>query len=253
MITPIKDETKVGGCSNALIDIVPEGLVLDSFMFYDGKLELDLASTKVFVKAHTISKPVYYFWECLKRDPARLCEITKALASKFSTEAEFSVLQERWYLNENPFMVASTFFLLNRCSSNGLISSGVLEPSRYNPVALSRLSKFEFPENFHLSYERRDPLEAITQSRSDCVFVPAGKFTYNLFDYGKNIAVEETPINHRGLASLMNGGAKKIVATYDYHPAIKTTFNKCNLYFVNEYGKITNNEETAKEVIVANF
>ena len=254
MITPIKDETRISGCSNALVDIIPDGYVVDSYMFYDGKLEFDLTDAKIFVNAHTISKPVYLFWECLREDPARLHEITLAIAEKFSSESEFTVLQEIWHLNRNPFMVASTFFLLNRCSRDGLISSGDLEPSRYNPLALSRLAKFKFPDNFHLNHYLQDPIDSINKTTSaDCILIPAGKFNYNLFEYGKNLAIEETPLNHRALSAAMKNKDKKIVAVYNYHAALKKAFNSCNLIFVNEHGKTTSREELAKEVIIANF
>ena len=118
MITPIKDDTKTNGCSTTLISLIPQGSIVDSYLFYDGKLEFSLASNKVFVNAHTISKPIYFFWECLRENPKLVQEMVKVISNKFTTESEFLVLQEKWHTNENPYMVAALFFLLNRCSLN---------------------------------------------------------------------------------------------------------------------------------------
>jgi len=236
------------------MEIIPKGAVVDSYAFYDGKLEFNIASLDIFVNAYTISKPVYMFWQCLRHDPRRLHEMVTSDSFKFGDNDVFAILQDMWYTHTSPFITASMFFILNRCSANGLISSGDLKLENYTPLALAHLKGFKFPDNFHLNLSEKDPLEIIQEEGgADYNLIPAGRFTYNLFEYGKNIAIEETPINHRRLSEIMQKAPSKIIVVYDYNPAIFTVFKESNITMVDQYGKLTDNKSNAEEMIVANF
>ena len=68
MITPIKDpvEFKAG---DYLKSLIPAGSVVDTFFFYGGKLEFDLAQSARLVRAHTNRYVIYEFWHCMQEDP----------------------------------------------------------------------------------------------------------------------------------------------------------------------------------------
>lgn len=254
MITPIKDEVSINKCSSVLLDMIPSGSVVDSYAFYGGKIEFDIASNNIFVNACTVSKPVYFFWQCLRHDPERLYEMISATAPRFNHAEEFTTLQEIWHQHESPFIVASMFFILNRCSENGLVSCGELVPENYTPLALSRLKKFAFPEHFYLTHSNTNPVDRIIQETdADYILLPAGKFSYNLFEYGKNIGIENTPLNHRHVAHAMSKSNHKVVAIYNYHNALSGAFKDAQLTMIDRHGRVTDSRDKAEEVIVANF
>jgi len=253
-MTPILDRTKKNNCASVLKNIVPPGSIVNSYAFYDGKLEFSLADDKRFVNASTTSIPVYTFWACLMHDPSRLHAMISSDSLKFEGAAIFSTLQDVWYKHSSPFIRASLFFIMNRCSSTGLISSGELDIEKLTPTSIAKLKMFEVPENFHLSLSETSMIEQIKKSDPQSYnIIPAGRFNYNLFEIGKNVAIEETPINHRELISLCDNKTIKLAITYDYDEKVLSSFKNNRLIMVDKYSRQTEHKERAEEIIVANF
>lgn len=253
-MTPILDNTKKNSCASALKDLIPPGSIINSYAFYDGKLEFALADDKRFVNAYTSSTPVYIFWACLMHDPDRLHAMVSSDSLRFEGQAIFSTLQDVWHKHDSPFIRASLFYIMNRCSSTGLISSGELDPKKLTATAIAKLKIFEAPENFHLSLSPTSLGEQINKSDPQSYnLVPAGHFNYNLFENGKNTAIEETLINHRELINLCKNEDNKLVITYDYNEKVLSAFKKNRIIMVDKYGRKTEHKERAEEIIVANF
>ena len=253
-VTPILDNTKKNGCAHALKELIPPGSIINSYAFYDGKLEFSLADDKRFVNAHTSSTPVYVFWACLMHDPERLYSMVSSDCLRFEGEAIFSTLQDMWHQHSSPFIRASLFYIMNRCSSTGLISSGELDQARLTATAMAKLKIFKVPESFHLNLSPMSLEEQINKADSQSYnLIPAGHFNYNLFEAGKNVAIEETSINHRQLINLCKNKENKLVITYDYNEKILSAFRKNRIVLVDKYGRKTEHKERAEEIIVANF
>ena len=253
MKSPIRDNSKKNNTAAFIKSMLPRGSVINSHLFYSGQVALNLSSPSVFVRAHAASSHVYYFWRCLSYDPRRLYEMVTSKQFKFDKPL-FPFLQENWFTYKNPFLKAGIFFILNQCSTTGLISSGDLEPNNYNPVTFSHLRKFTFPENFHLETSEKQLLELIPSlPAEEYHFVPAGVFNYNLFEYGKNQCAELPQIHHRNLAKLMSERTAKIIVSYDYHPGVPKIFKGLNIYLINKYGIETRDPDMAEEIVVANF
>ena len=253
-MTLILDNTKKNNCALTLKKLFPPGAVINSYAFYDGKMEFSLANDRRFVVANTISPPVYTFWACQMHDPRRLHEMVSSDLFKFEDEGMLSILQEKWHAHNSAFIRASLFFVLNRCSSTGLVSSGKIDFEQLNPTSMAKLKSFLVPENFHLNLVEKDLIAQIGESPPQSYhLVPAGQFSYNLFEHGKNIAIEETPINHRDLVKLCKNTDSKIAITYDYDPKVAPAFKGNTIIMVDKYGKETSHKERAEEIIVANF
>ena len=143
---------------------------------------------------------------------------------------------------------------MNRCSSTGLISSGELDQTRLTATAMAKLKIFKVPESFHLNLSPMSLEEQINKADSQSYnLIPAGHFNYNLFEAGKNVAIEETSINHRQLINLCKNKENKLVITYDYNEKILSAFRKNRIVLVDKYGRKTEHKERAEEIIVANF
>ena len=152
MKSPIKDSTRKFNCLPLLKKIIKEKSVIHSFLFYGGEVEFNLSEHNRFICAHTNKFVIYEFWKYALEDPHKIHEIVTSDIFKFDGDNMFNILQEHWPTYKDPYVRSSLFFLLNRCSSAGLVSSGKLDIKNFNPIALSYLRSFN-PSNFHLIFD----------------------------------------------------------------------------------------------------
>ena len=256
MLTPIKDKIKRNNTASVIRSVLPTGSIVKSYCFYDGRPEFDICSdSKIFVAAQTISKQVYIFWECLRRDGDRLYDIVNSPDFDFQNPELFDVYQEKWHTYESPYIQAAFFYLLNKCSQTGKVSSGKLSLEGFNPLGLSRLKSFRFPENFHLKFEPQSTRQFLTQdtTQQEYLMISGGDFSYSLLQEGKSVGVEETPLNFREISKLMSLRNSKVILTHNYHKAVERFYKNCRFMLVDDYGNQTNNREMAKEIVVVNF
>ena len=85
------------------------------------------------------------------------------------------------------------------------------------------------------------------------LFISAGKFNYNLFRHGRNVAAEDTPIDHRILSTHMSERKNKVITSYNYHKGVERFFKNCRFVLVDRHGKQATKREESKEIVVANF
>jgi hypothetical protein len=151
---------------------------------------------------------------------------------------------------------SALFFLLNRCSETGLVSSGNLDQTNFTPLAVREIKSFRSPETFSLEYIKQPVAELSTLIKDnravDYIYVPAGTFTYNLFEDGKNYGPEQTRINNRELKKLLKTDSKFILH-YNSHKALKNFYKDYNTTMIDEFGKITDDFQDSQEIIVTNF
>lgn len=255
MKSPVKD-LRSRHISNAYLrEIFPPGSIVESFLFYSGQIEFSLCQHKRFVYAHTTNYPVYEFWSFLEKDATRIYGTLTAEAFKFDNENMYDILQERWPMYDNPYFRSALFFLLNRCSSTGLPSKGTLDTEKYTPAALNLLKNFKMPDNFYLELNKKQPIEEtiVDTNQSDFLFLPIQNFDYNLFDEGYTLGHEETYIHHRRIKQKLDHIDKNWVVLYNYHRDVMPLYKDYNHTLINKYGRPTDNESAAEEIIIANF
>ena len=90
---------------------------------------------------------------------------------------------------------------------------------------------------------------------SDYRIVNAGKYNYNLFEYGKSYGLEETMIEHDKLFETLLSKKEKTILIYNFSDRLlrHKSLDLLNVKLINQYGKITNDKKLANEVIIANF
>jgi|TARA_R110000796_G_scaffold140805_2_gene257014 hypothetical protein len=251
MRSPIKNLKKRTNSLSVIKDIIPKGSIVESHLFYDGSLELSLAEDDRFVVANASKYVVYEFWACALENPKKIADIANHLFPSLN-EQTFDILQKDWARYKDPYVRSAFFFLLNRCSALGMITHGEFDTKNYNPFATNDLRQFA-PKNFHLIGSPNKKMEETigVVEEATHIFVHAGRFSFNLFQHGATESLEETKFNHNNLLDSLFSMDKKAAVVYDFHPRLKTYKDKFNLTFLDESGKLTN-EQNAKEIILHN-
>jgi len=240
-------------CIGAVKEKIPPGAVIHSFMFYDGVMELNLASDARLIVAHTNRYVVYEFWRCITLDPAKVAEMVKYF---FPVESKrmFEVYQDSFTTYMDPYVRSATFFMLNQCSDNGLVSSGDLSTTECNPLALSYLKNFS-PQNFHLQFDKEDNFIDSMKGVDDkeYILIPIGHCTLNLFEEGKSAGVEEVKVYHKKIKEFFEATDKKVILLYYVSPRVLKWYKDSNITMINKWGTKTNKRSECKEVLIANF
>jgi len=255
MKTPIKHKKSETKALRTLLNKIPKGSIVDSHLFYSGELELSLVEYERFVNARTTQYVIYEFWDCLTKDAHRIYNLVTNDRFKFD-ESVFEYLQENWAKQKGEYIRSALFFLLNRCSNSGYVSSGILSIANYNRIALAALKTFRVPKSFHLTFDNGDLTHALTSpTEATHTIVNVGLFNYNLFDEGKSYGLEETKVNHAELKDIILNTDKRLMYIYKYDQRIMEFYSHCDvdITHIDKYGNPTNNLKNSGEVIIANF
>tara|TARA_Y100000592_G_C5453122_1_gene309810 strand:+ start:995 stop:1753 length:759 start_codon:yes stop_codon:yes gene_type:complete len=252
MRTPIKDLRHVSKALPTLKNLIPEESKVDSFLLFAGDLEINLAEANRHVTSHTTEYVIYDFWHTLFEDAGRLVEHVKHFFP-FPDEDVFLACQDMFNNFKGSYSRSAMFFLLNRCSDTGTISSGNFDQSNVNPLCVSYLTRFK-KNNFDVKLNDNF-IESLSQeSDADFIFIPAGKFTYSFFQEGMNTGEEKTVFEHEELRDAALQLKKKTIIMYSYHPKIIQLYKKFKTkILIDKYGKITQDKKKATEVLIANF
>jgi len=252
MKSPLKSNIQFKSIGELKKIIKPDSTV-SSFFLYSGDVEIALASVGRTIVAHTNKYAVYEFWAILMKDANTL---HAAINHMYPTigDYEFYLLQETWTNHKNPILRSVLFFILNRCSDSGMASCGKMDRSNFNPLALSYLRNFELDNFYPFLDKDDDPLSAIdTAKETDYILLPVGKYSLNLFEYGKSKGPDTTVINHRALHEKLKTVDKKWILLYKKHTALFNLYGEYNIKMIDKYGRPTDNKDRCEEIIIANF
>jgi len=255
--SPIKDPgPSFQATLTELKKIIPEEADVATMLFFGGNVEFNLAEANRNVLAHTTRYVIYEFWQHMREDCARIAEMVQFMYARAEKDKKlFAIFQKEWLDYKDPYMRAAMFFMLNRCSTTGYLSSGEFEPEGVNALSLSYLKSFS-PINFNIAWS---PIEDFVESlqeqkiRGDYVLIPAGPFNYNFFEEGKNKGIEETTIQHKELNSRFKTFDKKSIILYKHHPALLKMYKDFNIRMIDKNGRPTRHTEFCEDLIIANF
>ena len=154
MKSPIKDLRFSPKSLSALKELIPSGAKVDSYLLYSGELEMNLAEDNRHLVAHTTSFVVYDFWRSMFDNPET---ILKAVDHFWPIKDErlFDVYQTVFRGYKDHLVRAAMFFILNRCSSEGMIQTGLFDPKNFNPMALTYIQRFK-RQNFDVAWDKND-------------------------------------------------------------------------------------------------
>ena len=253
MKSPIKDLRFQPKSLRVLKELIPEDSYVDTYLLYSAELELNLAESGRYLVSHTNSYVIYDFWRALFHSP----EIIVQMVDHFwpiEDDKLFEVYQTRFRTFTDHLMRAALFFILNRCSSEGMIQSGLFDRDNFNPLAVSYIRRFK-KVNFDVVWDSNDDfIQTVSDDTdADYLYFPIGKFSYNFLDEGINRGFEQTRIQHSKLFNKLNTFDKKVIVDYIYHPHLLNLYKDWpTKIFLNEYGQRVE-RDMAKEVLIANY
>lgn len=252
MTTPLRTPGDFKSTS-ALKQLIPINSTVSSFFLYDGAIELALAQLGRGIIAHTHKPVVYEFWVTLKNEKNKVAAAVEEFYPKIDSVL-FHHLQESWAHVGTPITRSALFFLLNRCSKEGMVSTGAIDKSYFNPLALNYLKNFDGTNFYPVLDNNANPLEAIFSAKqTEFILLPVGKFNYNLFEYGKSRGYDMTSINHQELHEMAQQIEKKWIILYKPHARVYEMYKNYNIRLIDKYGRDCSKKDDAEELLIANF
>jgi hypothetical protein len=233
--------------------LIPEESTISSFFLYDGVIELGLAKYNRTVVAHTNKQVVYEFWRVMNSSATYLSSTIEFLLERLSLP-ELYLLQDNWYQYSDESERAAFFYILSKCSDTGYASHGNLDKSRLCPIHIRSLKRHK-SKNFYPFLDRTDnPLDGLrTAKDTDFIILPVGRFSHNLFEYGKNIGHDMFQLEHKKLKQEVDKLDKKCIIIYDYHPSVTKLYKDYDIQMIDKYGNKTSKPERCEELIINNF
>ena len=243
MRSPIKNLKRQTNSISTIKDLVPKGTIVQTYPFYDGAIEFALSESDRCVVGTTLSPVVYEFWTYTIKDPKRVSLIANKMFSILNQNT-FDLLKENWHSYKDPFVRSALFFLLNRCSSLGMITHGELDTKNYNPLSLNQLKTFEIDNFFCILQEG----QYTSLKKTEINIFDGGKYYYDLLSTDPIIGLEESPFKHTRM--LNNFSSTPSIFIYNYHPRL-SKIRDYNKIFLDHNGRITTKDH-AKEIILHN-
>jgi len=245
MRSPIKNLKKKTNSISKVKEIIPKGSVVQTYPFYDGAIEFSLCESDRYVIGTTKSPVVHEFWTYAMRDPKKVSLIADKIYPNLN-ENTFDLLRKNWHSYRDPYVRTALFFLLNRCSSLGMITHGELDMTSYNPISINELRTFKI-ENFHVNFLPEDKEYSTLNNAEYNLFSPSNYY-FDLLNTEQVVGLEESPFRHTEF--LKNFKDKPSVFIYQMHPGL-LKIKYYSKMFLDQYGRETK-EGSAKEVILYN-
>ena len=245
MRSPIKNLKKKTNSISKIKEIIPKGSIVQAYPFYDGAIEFSLCESDRYVIGATKSPVVHEFWDYAIKDSKRVSVIADRLYPNLNQDT-FDLLRKSWYSYKDPYVRSALFFLLNRCSSLGMITHGELNTTNYNPISINELRTFNIT-NFHTTLLPKE--EDYTVSKDvDISLFNAPNYYFDLLNTEQTIGLEESPFRHTKF--LNDFKSKPSIFVYKIHPRLLKAKNYSKI-FLDQYGRETK-EANAKEIILYN-
>jgi len=207
--------------------------------FAGGGLEISLVNEGYRVLGSTGYKNLYEFWTCLLDNPIRLSEVGQHFYP-IEDENVFYLMQEKINDHDDIFTRAALFFVINRCTEHGTVSTGRLMKGhpKFNEYGLQTLKTFSTNKLriSHSSYS-----DTINKTNS-FILCCAPKYSPMYLLGNVNLAIPEKPkIDHKHLYELLHTKKQWILLT-EYHEDLAEIYKKYNLVYLNESFDRTNKQ-----------
>ena len=256
MKSPLSLQNRRFKSPSALRELIPVESIVHFYLTYDGEMEIDLASSGRYVVGHTNCYSIYEFWTCIFHNPEQVAKVVEYF-DNIQDKNVYYILQETLPKYADPFVRTAIFFLLCKFSKIGQASRGSFERDSYTPTSVNNMMRLP-QHSMKVVYDEGDNfIDGITKNKLKCDYavVAAGHFEYNLLKNAQleKIQYDETAVNHEELRDCLSSTAEKMAIVYHFSPVLLKFYKDHKLYFVDKWGRITQRQDKAVEVIVANF
>lgn len=252
--TPLRSPYQLN-CAGFLKDFFSSRNAVHSFLPFSGALEISLLSAGFDVLMHTNNFPIYEFWSCYKTDPFKVARVAQSLHGDMNADLVHT-FQTEWIAQRDPYIRSALFFLLNRYSQTGTISSGNLSTENFRPTSLLPLQRcdkrmLDLKVNY---YNTEDILAGIHNVQEDeCAMIIPGKFSGGFMDLQYRDGHETYSYTHRNLKTAVQELNVPYVVIYKAHPGITHLYSDCDIIFINAAGEQTEYQKHAVEYIITNM
>ena len=213
-----------------------------------GSFELDAASRGYIVRANDLFTPLYTFWSVLQ---SRSKELHAAVSARLPVSKEvFVELRKTIQDLTDPLAIATSYFIVNRCSFSGATFcggfSGEASEKRCNVSAVDRLLAVDLSA-VHLS--SLDGCAFLTQNPEtpDTVVYADPPYFISTYVYGKDGDMHEA-FDHTGLAACLRTRSDWVLS-YNDCPTIRDLYAGCRIQSVSwSYGM--NASKPSSEILI---
>ena len=210
--------------------------------FGAGSVEFLCAMNGKQVIGYDIFPELVNFWQQLKLFPAMI-----AIAIEKLIPISKEMYRHCRQTNDNdPFAQAVNFFVVNKCSFNGIMS-GSYSPALGNQFSNSpkHIRRFSYPDG--LSVSVRNFPDAIKAHPAEFLFLDPPYFEINK-TYGFHGEFSE--IDHELLACLLEQHPQKWLLLYNDHPHIRDRYKK---YVITELESRYSSNRAGAQLLITNF
>ena len=256
MKTPIKSEVTFY-CAPIIQELIPANRKIKSLLLHSGQIEFDLSFSGSDLIVATNKYAIYEFWDCVLKNPYLVVEMADQLHQKLDPQMVY-MLQEDWPKYRDPFFRSALFYILNRYSLNGSISHGNFSTNNYSHLSGRSLINFcetHDLQKINLKYYNKDNWFECEEflDKEDVMLLPAGKFSASPLKNGVRSAYDAYAINDRAIKQTLCDFERDFVLVYKYSNTARNKFSDLNTIMVNKFGEITDNSQTAEDLIITNM
>ena len=244
MFHRLKNPLRYPGDKSKAISIILKHIPRDTMkivspFFAGGGLEVSLVNKGYKVLGYTGYKSLYEFWTCLLDNPHHMSEIGQHFYP-IEDEDVFYLMQEKINDHSDVFVRAALFYVINRCTEYGTVSTGKLmkDHPKFNEYGLQVLKTFKTDKLkvSHSSYS--DAIE----NASSFVLCCAPKYSSTDLIGNANLAIPERPrINHEHLYGLLHAKKQWILLTA-YHENLIEIYKKYDIIYLDAQYMTTSNK-----------
>ena len=220
--------------------LIPHNVnIIASPFFGGGGLEMALINQGFKIDGHSNFKNLCEFWTCLTDDP----ELVHQVAKHFYPIEEdiLYLMQEKISQNENVFVRAGMFFVINRCTEEGTITHGRMMKNhpKFNEYSLQLLKNFKatgLKIFYNKSYEN-----VISETNKLILCCPPKYSSINALNASDAFFPEKQKIDHKKL-NLLLLKKNKWILFLNYHKNLIKMYESFNIIYIDKFYKKTTNE-----------
>ena len=226
----------------------PERNVLISPFFGGGSFELHMKSKGYRIHANDLFKPLYTFWKTLQeRREGLTAEIKKCMPV---TKEVFASMRSSICSLEDPLLMATYYFVINRSSFSGATLCGGFSrqaaEKRFTTSSVETLGACDLKD---ISFSNKDCsaiLDEISETSSTIVYADP-PYYIETYIYGKDGDMHES-FNHEAFAATIKKRSDWIVS-YNDCAYIRELYKGCRI-FKESWAYGMNSSKESSEIII---
>ena len=192
--------------------------------------------------------PLCEFWNCLMEDPIILVSMTKHYYP-MEDQKLFYHIQDNLDTPDDPYIRSAQFYVLNRCSQNGEVSSGklMLKHSKFTPFGMKKLLLFKTDK---LTVGHSSNYEETIKAYDDrFLFCSPPKFEPFFSGLQGGASIPERPkIDHESLRDMLLQKNNWILS-YNFHPKLLTMYPGVQYKLFKSSFRPAKDFDSAKEIV----